>query len=98
MPSPCGPNSNCRATADSAICSCIPGYLGRSPNCRPECTTNSECPNTRACINEKCRDPCRGTCGNNAQCHVNKHQPICQCLDHHTGDPFTGCSPIISKI
>lgn len=94
VPSPCGPNSQCRVVGSQPACSCLPNYIGRAPNCRPECTTNSECPNNLACQNEKCRDPCPGTCGQNAQCTVVNHNPICSCLPGYEGDPVTVCNLI----
>lgn len=97
VPSPCGPNSQCRDTGHTGVCSCIPNYIGRPPNCRPECTSNSECPSHLACINERCKDPCPGSCGHYTSCSVTGHQPICRCQDQYTGDPFTGCHPIPSK-
>lgn len=93
-PSPCGPNSQCREVNEQAVCSCIQGYIGSPPNCRPECTTNSECPPSQACLNQKCRDPCPGTCGVNARCTVVNHNPFCNCPDRHTGNPFIRCQPI----
>lgn len=90
-PSPCGPNSICRVVEDHAVCSCSPGFVGSPPGCRPECVTSAECPLTRACLNNKCQDPCPGTCGQNAKCQVVNHNPICSCLEGNTGDPFTRC-------
>lgn len=92
-PSPCGPFSQCRDIGGSPSCSCQPGYVGSPPNCRPECTINSECSTNRACITEKCRDPCPGSCGSGARCHVLNHTPICTCPEGYTGDPFTNCFP-----
>lgn len=97
VPTPCGPNSNCRQVGETAVCSCLPNYIGRSPNCRPECTTNSECSRSLACINERCVDPCVGSCGSFATCYVSNHRPICSCLEQYTGDPFSACSPIPSN-
>jgi hypothetical protein len=96
-PSPCGPNSQCRAINNQAVCSCVPGYIGSPPTCRPECVTSPECALNKACVNQKCIDPCPGTCGLNAICQVVNHNPICSCPQGQTGDPFTRCS-IISKI
>lgn len=93
VPSPCGPNSECRQIGDSPSCSCLLNYLGTPPNCRPECSINSECPSNLACIRERCRDPCPGSCGLNAHCSVINHIPICSCLDEYTGDPFSNCYP-----
>lgn len=97
VPSPCGPNSQCRVVGNSPACSCLPNYIGRAPNCRPECVINEECPGNLACQNERCKDPCPGSCGSQATCVVVKHSPVCSCLQGYTGDPFTGCSLIISK-
>ncbi|XP_066901573.1 neurogenic locus notch homolog protein 1-like, partial [Halyomorpha halys] len=94
VPSPCGPYSQCQSAGDSPSCSCLPDYTGSPPNCRPECTINSECPSVFACLREKCRDPCPGSCGLGATCSVRNHIPICLCQEGYTGDPFTNCHPI----
>lgn len=91
LPTPCGPNSLCRVVGGHAVCSCQEGYLGSPPSCRPECVVSSECPQNRACMSQKCRDPCPGTCGLQAQCQVVNHNPICSCPPHFTGDPFIRC-------
>jgi len=96
-PSPCGPNSQCREINGHAICSCSAGYIGVPPMCRPECVVSSECPLNRACLNEKCSDPCPGTCGSNARCQVVNHNPICSCSSGYTGDPFVKCTIIESE-
>lgn len=93
-PSPCGPNSQCRVNNDQAVCTCLPNYVGSPPSCRPECVVSSECPSDRACINNKCSDPCPNTCGIGAHCTTKNHNPICACPAGQTGDPFTRCSPI----
>lgn len=99
IPSPCGLNSECRVVGEQPACSCLPNYIGRPPNCRPECKINAECPSNLACQNEKCVDPCPGSCGPFTVCTVIKHAPICQCASGYTGDPFFGCNPIpTSKI
>ena len=94
QPSPCGPNSECRVSGDSPSCSCLPEFIGSPPRCRPECVSNSECPSSQACINQKCRDPCPGICGQNAECRVFSHTPMCLCSEGFTGDPFSVCTPI----
>lgn len=94
VPSPCGPNSACRVIGSNPACSCQPKYIGRPPNCRPECTINAECPGNRACQAEQCRDPCPGSCGPRTTCTVIKHAPQCTCLPGYTGDPFAGCSMV----
>lgn len=98
LPSPCGPFSQCRDAGGSPSCSCLSGYIGIPPQCKPECISNSECPSHLACINQKCRDPCPGTCGGNADCRVVSHSPVCQCLPGYTGDPFSQCLKIQCKL
>lgn len=98
IPNPCGPNSQCQIQNGNIACSCLPDFIGSPPTCRPECVLSSECPSQLACINQKCRDPCPGSCGANANCRVVNHIPICTCNEGFTGDPFSLCSPIpISK-
>lgn len=94
LPSPCGPYSSCRANGNIPSCSCLPNYIGRSPNCRPECTINAECPSNLACLNEKCSDPCIGSCGLNTLCTVVTHNPVCKCKPGFNGDPFSICNEV----
>lgn len=93
IPSPCGPNSECRELDARAVCSCGMGMLGAPPNCRPECIIHQECPSNRACISQRCQDPCVGSCGFNARCTTQNHQPICSCMDGYDGDPYASCTP-----
>lgn len=95
-PSPCGSNSLCREVDGSASCSCLPSYFGAPPYCRPECTINAECPSNKACIREKCIDPCSGSCGFGALCTTINHTPSCSCPLGYTGDPFSSCVKIIA--
>lgn len=97
QPSPCGLYSICRAVNGHAVCSCVPNYVGAPPNCRPECMSSSECSQDKSCINERCKDPCPGTCGHNALCRVVNHNPICSCSPGYSGDPFVRCLPQESK-
>ena len=94
IPSPCGLNAECRNNGGIPSCSCLSNYFGSPPNCRPECTINPDCPSNKACILEKCRDPCAGTCGLGALCNVNNYTPSCTCPPDYTGDPFTSCQPL----
>lgn len=94
IPSPCGPNSECRVIDSRAVCSCVVGMLGTPPNCRPECVIHQDCPSHMACVNNKCRDPCIGSCGVNALCTTQNHHPLCSCMNGFEGDPFSECSPI----
>ncbi len=99
-PSPCGPNSICQIKQNRAVCSCVENYIGKPPYCRPECILHSECPQDKACIKEKCLDPCLNACGPNAKCNVVGHSAFCSCLPGYQGDSFVGCSemPKISHI
>ena len=92
VPSPCGANAECRVVGDAPSCSCLAGFLGLPPYCKPECISNSECPAHLACMNQKCRNPCEGSCGANAECRVVSHTPMCVCPSDFTGDPFTQCT------
>lgn len=91
VPSPCGPFSQCRNMGGYPSCSCLETYVGLPPNCRPECVINADCPSDKACINEKCRDPCPGSCGLNTRCSVYNHIPTCTCEEGYVGDPFVNC-------
>jgi hypothetical protein len=93
-PSPCGPNSQCQVVSGQAQCGCVAGMIGSVPNCRPECVLSSDCSSNMACINQKCVDPCPGTCASNAECRVVNHSPVCVCRMGYTGDGFSNCRPI----
>lgn len=92
----CGANSVCKNNNGIAVCSCSPGFIGSAPNCRPECVVSSECDRDKACVKQKCVNPCvsAGICGTNADCRVNNHSPICTCRNGFTGNPFTVCNQI----
>lgn len=98
LPSPCGPNSLCKEIKGHAVCTCQPNFVGSPPSCRPECVVSSDCSQDKACINQRCADPCPGTCGQNARCQVVNHNPICSCPSGFTGDPFLRCSRLQRKI
>lgn len=89
---PCGVNAECRELNGAGSCRCLPEYYG-DPHveCRPECVTNSDCPKHLSCSNQKCRDPCPGTCGLNAECNVVNHSPSCLCPTGYTGNPLLNC-------
>jgi len=77
----------------AAICECLLGYEG-SPStsgCRPECVISPDCPRNRACVNNKCIDPCPGVCGYEAICQTINHSPVCSCPPPTIGDPFIEC-------
>lgn len=75
IPSPCGRNAIC----EKGQCRCTPEYQGDpySPNgCRPECIVSSECAPSKACIRNRCVDPCVGICGQGAICETFNHGNI----------------------
>lgn len=92
--SPCGINAVCEERNEVGACRCVPEYYGDPYiECRPECVLNTECPSNRACINNKCVDPCPGTCGDLASCIVVNHSPLCSCLEGYLGNPLVACYP-----
>jgi hypothetical protein len=95
-PNPCGINALCRRAGSSYVCECTNNYRGNAYGygCTPECSTNSECPASKSCINDRCVDPCINLCGYNARCHVANNVPSCTCNDRSVGDPFIGCTAI----
>lgn len=99
-PSPCGPNSQCQVVSGQAQCGCQPNMIGMAPNCRPECLVGSDCPSNLACVNQKCIDPCPGTCATNADCRVVNHSPTCSCTTGYTGNGFDDCQsiPAVGKL
>lgn len=91
-PSPCGTNAICKEQNGVGSCQCLPEHFGNPyEGCRPECILNSDCPSNKACTQNKCRDPCPGTCGQNAECHVVNHLPSCNCIQGYSGDPYRFC-------
>lgn len=91
-PTPCGSNAECTQRNGAGSCRCIEDYHGNPyEGCRPECVLSSDCPSDRACIRNKCKDPCPGICGRNAECLTVNHVPTCICINGYTGDAFTAC-------
>lgn len=39
----------------------------------------------------KCKDPCPGSCGDNAECKVVNHAVTCSCKIGYAGNPFVQC-------
>lgn len=94
-PNPCGINAACKERDGVGSCQCLPDFHGDPyTGCRPECVQNSDCDRRRACLNQRCVDPCIGACTSNAECTVLNHSPICSCVTGFTGDPFSNCYPI----
>lgn len=98
-PSPCGTNAICKEMNGAGSCTCLPEFYGDPySGCRPECVINSDCSKAKSCRNNKCVDPCPGTCGINAECTVINHTPTCICLPGFTGNPSSSChQPVVSS-
>ncbi|XP_065222177.1 uncharacterized protein LOC135846812 [Planococcus citri] len=91
MPSPCGPNSECKQKDNHAICSCNRNQFDSPSTCRMECIFNSECPQNETCIGKTCKNPCKGMRDENRTCEVDNHAPIYNCKPELTGDPLAEC-------
>lgn len=90
----CGANAVCKNVYGHIVCECYPGYYGNPYlACHPECVLNTDCDRAKACLNNKCTDPCIGVCGVSAKCQVVNHVPVCYCASDYTGDPLTNCYP-----
>lgn len=59
---------------------------------------SSDCDRTKACIGNKCKDPCPGVCASTAICNVVNHIPMCSCPERMTGNAFVGCHPVLGKL
>lgn len=96
LPSPCGSNAVCEDRNGAGACICAPGYFGDPYiGCRPECVLNTDCPWDKSCQNNKCRNPCSGACGSNAECRVAHHSPYCTCIYGYTGNPLVACHILV---
>lgn len=92
-PNPCGIHAICREQNGAGACQCEASYIGDPyQGCRPECILSSDCPSHLACINNKCQDPCPGTCSLNAYCQVINHVAKCYCNNGFTGDGYRYCN------
>ncbi|XP_076631770.1 uncharacterized protein LOC143346941 [Colletes latitarsis] len=104
-PNPCGVNAICTPGHDSTgkerpVCTCPTGYIGNAlVNCqRGECFTDSECPDSKACIDFTCQNPCTGKeCGPTATCTPRRHIAVCTCPDGTRGDALYNCNLIDNR-
>lgn len=99
--STCGTKATCYATNHRAICECLPGFVGNPKiSCAVVgCRSDSDCPTNRACINERCENPCAESnpCDETAECKVYNHEPVCACPPGYVGNTKTGCKKIEEK-
>lgn len=99
IPNPCGPNTLCVITPQGhSMCQCPDGVKGdpTSPEgCHGyECLVDDDCNDHQSCMGYRCRDPCPGSCGINANCRCEKHHPVCTCNPGLTGNPLVKCYTI----
>jgi hypothetical protein len=70
----------------------LPEYFGDPyTGCKPECVVNDDCPQDKACVRNKCTDPCVGICGYQANCAVRNHLALCTCQVGFTGNAYQAC-------
>ena len=95
----CGLNTQCKRQSNGKVrCECLPHYFGDPRvECQPECVVSSDCSKNMACVQQKCSDPCIGTCGIKAECQVVNHEAVCFCPQEYTGSPFVSCKRIIES-
>lgn len=91
----CGTRAKCSGINHRAVCDCPPGFSGdpKIACIRMECSSDSECPLDKSCINNKCENPCEKTakCDINEVCSVYHHKPECACLPGYVSDLQRGC-------
>jgi len=101
---PCGHNADCtpgfdRDGNDRPVCTCPRGYIGNPiVSCqRGECESHNECRDSQACYAYTCQNPCYtdlgSVCGDDADCTVKNHQPVCSCPPGYDGNPLQSCRP-----
>lgn len=103
----CGVGAICNVINHKAVCSCPTDYYGSPyTECirriqeqpvevapRPECYSDNECTNDKACLNQRCINPCseHNVCGQNSECYVQLHRPLCVCKSGFTGNAQSYC-------
>lgn len=91
----CGERAECYGINHRAVCECPPGLSGdpRNSCVLLGCRSDTECPTDKACINNKCENPCDKTasCAINEICQVYNHRPECACPPGMIGDFEKGC-------
>lgn len=78
----CGPQTECYGINHNPVCECLPGYSGNPKlGCNViGCKSDSECPSEKACINQKCENPCeQQPCITKEICRAYNHKAECSC-------------------
>lgn len=91
----CGKGAECHGVNHRGICECLPG-LGGNPRVACVllgCRSNTDCPTNKACINNKCENPCAfNVCTNQTECNVYNHAVECACPPGYRGNLEVGCA------
>nr|XP_027235383.1 neurogenic locus notch homolog protein 4-like [Penaeus vannamei] len=97
---PCtGDNTACRGINHRPVCQCLPGFVGNPfIECKrplpstpsPECLSDRECPDNKACAQRECINPCilSNPCSLYAECTTRDHFPVCTCILGFTGNGY----------
>lgn len=97
-PCNCGENAECFVRNHRPVCSCREGFDGNPyHSCRTVgCRSDTECESHEACVNGNCVSPCllNSNCGPNADCYVERNQPLCRCRSGFEGDAYEGCNAV----
>ncbi|RXG61182.1 hypothetical protein Avbf_05571 [Armadillidium vulgare] len=65
------------------------------PSVIVSCASNDDCDSSHSCVNKLCYEACSlGICGENSECVIKSHRPVCICPPGMTGDPQSGCYKI----
>ena len=60
-----------------------------------ECQVDDDCPFSKECKDNECKDPClRISCGSRAECKAEAHKAVCYCPPGMQGNPFISCSEV----
>ena len=112
----CAPTAICSVINHVEACKCPSGFIGDpfvlcSPEKDPipelqdvECEVDSDCPSGRACLDNKCRNPCYSLspCDDTAVCSVVDTVPfrtmICSCREGWIPDSDRSCVPIPNPV
>lgn len=88
---------SCQNAPGGYTCVCANGLVGDPfhVGCRKpgDCFTDTDCPATATCIDNRCRNPCElpKSCGKNAECIPTGHVATCRCPARTRGNAQLEC-------